>query len=397
MGARPRLKRSIKERENDLGVRIAGTEIKEGATMRGCGLAVVLGAVMAAPVSGQVTLLRRPCSECDLAIESVVTLGEDEGPGALGSFLQAARDSAGNVLVSYFQDGGKFLVFDRSGRYVRTVGREGSAPGEYRYIRHISTSGSSVYIWDSRGRRITELKGADSVARTATIHGDPLSVAVLNDSTLVYNAVIPTTDRIGIPFHVVSLGGSPPRSLGDEGEPFRPDIGFAGWRAVARADDESFWAGFTTEYRLQRWNVDGRKLGEWVREAAWFRPHLSEPIPDSITPPAPYLIDIAASPGGRLIVLIAVADEEWQEGVIRSPVPEGTGFTVGDYNRYFDTVVELIDPGRASLLGTTRVDEYLISMLDSSHAISYRENMQGFPRADVWRFHVPDSNERMPQ
>lgn len=332
-------------------------------------------------------ILDPPCSTCSVRVERIATLGSDDGLGALGSYPEAARDREGNFLVSYFENRSQFLVFDSTGSFIRSVGRQGAGPGEYRFVRHISATERAVYIWDSTGRRITELLAGDSAARTFPILGDPLSVAVIDDSTFVYNAVVTTSDLIGKPFHVLHAGAARPLSFGDEGEAFRPDVGFAGRRAVDRADATSFWAGLSTEYRLQRWSLDGVRLGEWVRNVDWFPRHYTEPLPDPERPPAPYIVDIAGLTNGRVVVLIAVPDPRWREGIVPSPVPEGTGYQIGDANRYFDTMIELIDPERAVVLGSTRVDAFLVSMLDASTALSYRETEAGFPRADVWRFH----------
>jgi hypothetical protein len=73
-------------------------------------------------------------------VRSVITLGD-------GSIVVANGDQT-------------LRFFDASGRFIRSVGREGDGPGEFRTLRSIQRlAGDTVFAWDSRLRRATFISG----------------------------------------------------------------------------------------------------------------------------------------------------------------------------------------------------------------------------------------------
>lgn len=86
----------------------------------------------------------------DLNIEKVLEIGENSGGNSdappLSSAADIATDSKGNIFI-YDLRASKIFVYDQSGNYQHTIGREGSGPGE---ISQLTT----MYI-DSKDRLIT--------------------------------------------------------------------------------------------------------------------------------------------------------------------------------------------------------------------------------------------------
>ncbi len=88
--------------------------------------------------------------------ESVLTLKQD--PLVEESLLMSVRgmtmDRAGNV---YVVDGRNYriAVYDNEGNYVRSFGRQGSGPGEFRSIEIVQFDGDIFTLWDSNNRRMT--------------------------------------------------------------------------------------------------------------------------------------------------------------------------------------------------------------------------------------------------
>lgn len=60
-------------------------------------------------------------------------------------------------------------VFDRSGRLVRTLGREGEGPGEFLDPIQVEASGNTLAVWDWRIRRVTLFDLANDSVRTISI------------------------------------------------------------------------------------------------------------------------------------------------------------------------------------------------------------------------------------
>ena len=81
----------------------------------------------------------------------------------------ASPDSTGFVFVSaaYWVTNGRVLVadsrqrrlqlYDSSGRHLRTIGRDGDGPGEFRGIMTVSVVGDTIGVWDLSARRFSLL------------------------------------------------------------------------------------------------------------------------------------------------------------------------------------------------------------------------------------------------
>jgi hypothetical protein len=65
---------------------------------------------------------------------------------------------------------------------------------------------------------------------------------------------------------------------------------------------------------------------------------------------------------GLIWVNITVPDDEWAEGLVESPYPEGTGYEIGEADKYYDTIVEVIDPDRGEVIASQRYDEWLMDL-----------------------------------
>lgn len=62
---------------------------------------------------------------------------------------------------------GELDLFDRSGRWLRQIGRPGEGPGEYREIMAVElVAGDSIWIFDPPNSRITVLSPEFNVVRT---------------------------------------------------------------------------------------------------------------------------------------------------------------------------------------------------------------------------------------
>lgn len=63
-------------------------------------------------------------------------------------------DSRGNIYVIDWGDN-RLLVYDSTGAWIRTIGREGQGPGEFSMPTYLAVSAAdSIYLNDSRNRRI---------------------------------------------------------------------------------------------------------------------------------------------------------------------------------------------------------------------------------------------------
>ena len=113
-------------------------------------------------VSGAVS-----CDMCRITMDTIASLGgpEGQGLGVVTELSVVAVDGRGRFLIAELRQN-EFSVFDASGKFIRTVGRQGEGPGEYQIgISQIAVGPQFIHVFEShRGR--TLLDHAFNVVRT---------------------------------------------------------------------------------------------------------------------------------------------------------------------------------------------------------------------------------------
>lgn len=134
------------------------------------------------------------------------------------------RLSDGSVAVVCIGDN-DVRVFDRAGAYVRSLGREGSGPGEYQQVHFVGRAGDTLVLYDFGLRRLTRLdvptgRVATKVLTPATAQS-VFPVALLEDGTLVLRENPVTslrrpngTRRDSVRIYVMAEGSDRVRSVG---------------------------------------------------------------------------------------------------------------------------------------------------------------------------------------
>ena len=99
----------------------------------------------------------------------ILTIGEDLQASAEYQFESingAIRLPEGGVLVA---DGALLREYDEGGTHVRTWGRKGEGPGDFRFIGGVHRWGAdSVVVWDRFPRRLTVFDTKGTLGRTTT-------------------------------------------------------------------------------------------------------------------------------------------------------------------------------------------------------------------------------------
>lgn len=84
-----------------------------------------------------------------------ITMSSPDSTGFV--FVSAAHwVSNGRVLVADARQA-RLQLYDASGRHLRTLGRDGDGPGEFRRIMTVSASGDTIGVWDLSTRRLSLL------------------------------------------------------------------------------------------------------------------------------------------------------------------------------------------------------------------------------------------------
>lgn len=298
----------------------------------------------------------------------------------VGDIFTITRLTSGHYALSYDANDATIVVFDSTGRFSRTVGRRGSGPGEYQFIRFLRSEGPRLHVYDGRLRRETVLSDRFEVVRSTdfqmNLTGDALP---LSEEQSVINALFNTTEQAGLYLHL-KHGQSLAKSVDDHNaSPYRYDLSHIYRRALSPARGGGFWSAYRTEYRIDRWSGSGARELSLIREVDWFRPHLTSGMAQGGVGPQPTIRAIREDDAGRLWILIAVADVGWQRAVVSTP--EGASFS--DANAYYDSVVEVLDPHRREVLATLRLNPSLTEMPRAGEVAYYHEDSKGIPRIVV--------------
>lgn len=329
------------------------------------------------------------CPECSIHLELEVTLGDRDGPGGVGYSVAVARDEVGRYYLSHVYSRHELLVFDADGSLLEVVGRAGEGPGEYAVVSLVSvTEGDTVRVFDNGLRRLTVLAPFPdlSVVRTSPIEapvgGNRTLVAEGGD--LVTSGRVPTPESVGLPLHRLSSEGRLIHSYGAEDPVVAPGLEPVLSRALAWArGTEETWVVHPDDYRIGRWTLEGEKVTEWNRAPSWLEPRREGWVLAPGSPPPTRVQAVAEDGEGRLWVLAQVPGEDWESALLEREGPEGPVYEPRDFERLFDTVVEVIDAdGR--LLVSERVPQYLLTFVEPGLVVGYRETPTEMPFLDVY-------------
>ncbi len=335
------------------------------------------------------------------AQEIVVVRGD--GPDRAGFRLDLVRDVELRVpdtavaLVSpylfrvdsrgryYFNDpfgSPGIRVFDRDGRFKRTVGRRGQAPGEFLRITALEFGpsdtmhvyGNAHWVFDSSGRHVRTVSTPELMM--------VMDAVGLSDTLDILAGSINTREAYGQPFHLVARSGTVHRSFGIAAQ--TSSVGaWAGLRVLTRDGRGGFLASKMNVYEIEHWTRAGDRQRIVRREADWF-PAWShwDSRPDR-APPPPRVMSMAVDDSGFVWTLISLADRAWRP--VDGRDPEGKMLTVGELAERFDSIIEVLDPRTGRLLASKRFDEMLLALPRAGIAVENVESGDGEVFVRVWR------------
>ena len=136
----------------------------------------------------------------ELATEPALSIGLLDGPDEFlfGDIESVGRDPSGNVVVADEQ-ALEIRVFDPTGGYLRSVGREGEGPGEFLDLTGAWTlADGSIVTVDYRLDRITRFDEAGAPAGTATF-ANPDDLIVLPVALGGPGAILSSATRFDLP------------------------------------------------------------------------------------------------------------------------------------------------------------------------------------------------------
>lgn len=310
------------------------------------------------------------CSNCHLTVTEGPDIGAQSGAGLIASDeARAVRDGRGRYYVLSRIYGKEVAVFDSTGGYLQTIGREGEGPGEFSDIgKLLIAPGDSLVVLDWAAR-LTLFDPDHRLIRTVPLPLSPEIVAALTpDGGVVIGllrAAEGSTSAASLqPLHHVSSDGVLLRSFGDGGEVYDATLPFSLSRTIANADGNAVWSAWRMPYRIDRYDLHTGELTDSLIRRADFFPSITDEqrrTNELELKPMPMIASIQQDSTGLLWVLLYLPDPAWQSAIDRKAGAHGGQIT--DYDRYFDTRVEVIDPVRRALVGYRHFDEYLTHMV----------------------------------
>lgn len=236
-------------------------------------LAAVLSGAAPPCLTAQSTPIRAAESPARVQLEQELVLGAMDGPAAFGRILDVKLGRQGNVYVADDRRPG-VLVFDRGGRLVGSVGREGRGPGEFQAPWRLALDANdSLFVWDVGLRRVSVFGPNLAHARDFRVppHWVVNSMAFLPDGSLLLGAYGP--GEAGV-VHVLDRTGAIRRTLG----PRPPQGDLAGFEAsllggYAAVDGTRIAYSNKSPYEVSFLDrASGRALSRCTGNPAWTTP-----------------------------------------------------------------------------------------------------------------------------
>lgn len=295
-------------------------------------------------------LALQACAPCTPVFLPSDTLGADTDPASPGLFAQVLRTGDGGFLVSSETMGPQVLVYDRSGRFVRVLGRLGSGPGEFRRAVQFARGHGEIAMLELRSPRVhvfdDELRYLHSFnlpgvgwSMAATPGGGWVAAATGDAGPSGDAPALFAVDSVGTVLEAFALG--PPQELSRGG-------GVA-LRQVAVGPDGTVYSA-TWSGRVEVYSPAGALVASHQLEG----PGISAPMPTGPGQPLPtFVTGIALGDDGLVWVFLAGAGGQ--------PVPRERPITPEEM---FDTSVRLlrVAGGRLEEIGSASFDAVLMPM-----------------------------------
>lgn len=308
----------------------------------------------------------------------IVVVGRPDDVVTLQSDARFVLSAKGEVFAASTRAPGTISVYDSGGRFTRTVGRPGQGPGEFASVTSFAVIEDELYVLDVGNRRLSVFSTALELRRTIPLGVGPTAFVVLKDRRIIASVVHPRDGATGGTLAMLDPNGGVVRAFDPESTTFR---GISVQRTVAPAVDSGFWSAAVTRYAVRHWSSNGVLLQSLERRPSWFEPWTRQPegIP-AAAPLSPMVLGVREDPERRLWVQMLVPDRNWKA--------EATRVGRGGWDRYIDTLVEIIDPRRGVIVASQRFDEILSPMDARGYTASSNEDPDGFVSWTIWRLEL---------
>jgi hypothetical protein len=320
------------------------------------------------------------CPGCEIRLVHVATIGAETDLDSPSQVFTPAIDSGGRIFVAPLTDLGTVGVYDATGRFLRTLGRPGEGPGEFRYAWNVMVlPGDTILVFDSYLRRYTIFTPELEPARVVSLDPLPIHVVPLtSDRMFGFTRVAPADS--GTLVHEF-VGGGATRSFAwlDAAPDVRRNTRY---RHLAAAPAGALWLASADRYSIELWDTAGERIRTITAVRDWFPPPDAAVTASRAT--APSIDAVWSDADDRLWVLASVPDDD-------PPEREGPGenYLTGRI-RLYDSMIEVLDPATGNLIAALRSDTLLYVSIMSTPGLvtSAHETDSGWIRFELWRLEL---------
>ncbi|MGH7460670.1 MAG: hypothetical protein ACRERX_20055 [Pseudomonas sp.] len=333
------------------------------------------------------------CKGCSIELRRVARLGNASDPILVVQGPRIARDSRGFFYLAPTSEPGTLAIYDAGGRFVRSMGKAGLGPNEFQSIRNLMIGpADTLFVFEGGAARMTRLSPGGKIISRARIPGVPNlgGVALLRDGRVALALTLRTRQRIGLPIHVIERTGAVIMSFGaDPATVVLPGESDSRLRSIAIGNGNSIWSAPVNRYEIERWTPNGLQRQTVRRIVDWFQPWKTRRAgrPDEVRP-SPRLLGVTEDPSGRLWTLVQTAAGDWkQTGQPPADARMESNRPVLSHDarqRYFETVIEVIDSSTGRLLASRRLPGIIAGFYQGNLITRVNEDADGFLYTDVW-------------
>lgn len=345
----------------------------------------MVSALLAVVLIGQeprVVPNRTECPRCRIQLTQVAVLESAD----LVEWPQAmSEDRQGRYFVTQPNKRELPIVFNASGRHVAVLGASGEGPGEFRNAALVAVDPrtDTIFVTDWATSRLSVFSPQLTFVRSIPFPGRARALGVLRDGRLIAMADISDRASIGLPFHIFRRDGMRLSAIGDQRRPHTDERGMFFTHRLVPSRRGGFWAvPMWGEYRVEHWTAAGVRDVYLLRQPDWHTLLHSTVGPagnaETMDQPPTSHWGVAETADGLLWVLSRVADPGRRNAPLDTlRTVEGQFVVSGDGDRSWDSVIELIDPVRGTVVASQRFDLRFVLLLPSGKVVSAKETESG--------------------
>jgi hypothetical protein len=296
------------------------------------------------------------------------------------------------------------MIFDPAGRFVRTFGRAGDGPGEFRAIIGLAFgSGDSLFVFENN-RRIHVLDPQLRHIRTLNPVSNLIRAVVRRDGSFLARSQMPGgAASANYAAYLFDSDAQSPRPVGPPYDPIQNSAcgGCQETRVHASKLADHVWVTAANRYQLElQRDAHGAAVRRLeVLNAPWFQDwERAERFSEGVHPRSSSVLSLMEGERDRIWVFGIHTPVGWRPAdgplgpLARAGAPPAIGVGKGargprweyEVSSKFESVIDLVDVSMNRLIGTVRIPGE-IHALGPAHVYRVRELPDGEVVIDVFR------------